>query len=155
MDGVALHLSAVHFPVLMVTWFGTSTGESVRRYAQWLGRMGDRAEVEGTQFVLLGDTTSLESRPGPEVRRVLLQVVDQIAADYPQSFLGGTTVMTHPLMRAALIMVMTLSRRPFEMKAARDMTQAIERTFELLDAAGVPRPPGLDASTYQPPPRPE
>lgn len=151
---VALHLNSVHFPVLCVTWFGRPTIDSVRRYGAWLHRMATRAEEQGTQIVLLGDVTALDGRPGPEVRKAMGETIIGLAEQHPHGLLGGTTIVGDPLMRAALIIVVALSRRKLVLKPVKTFEQALARTHELLDAAGIERPPGLDAATYQQPERP-
>jgi hypothetical protein len=151
---VALHLDARWFPVLVATWFGRTTVGAVERYAAWLDRMGVRAEAEGTRLVILGDTTRLEDRPGPDVRTAMAATIEGLQARHPGRFLGGSTIVAQPVMRAVLLMVLALTRRALDIKPVKDFEQALERTFALLDEAGIPRPAGLDAASYQGPARP-
>lgn len=151
---VALHLDARWFPVLVVTWFGIPTTGAVARYSLWLDRMGLRAEAEGTRLVIVGDTTRLEERPGPEVRTAMVAAIEGLAERHAGRFLGGATIIGQPVMRAVLTMVLVLSRRTLDMKPVKDMGSALARAFELLDHARIPRPPGLDAATFRSPARP-
>lgn len=152
--GVALHLEARWFPVLVVTWFGTASGGAVERYAAWLDRMGERAKAADTRLVIVGDITRLEERPGPEVRAAMAAAIDRLQARHPQRFLGGSNIIAQPVMRAVLLMVLALTRRTLDMKPVKDLEQALARTFALLDEAGIPRPAGLDAASYRSPARP-
>lgn len=151
---VALHLDARWFPVLIVTWFGLPVIGGVERYVTWLDRMAARAKVEDTRLVILGDTTRLEERPGPEVRAEMAAAIEGLQARHPGRFLGGSTIVAQPVMRAVLLMVLALTRRVLDMKPVKDFEQALERTFALLDEAGIPRPAGLDLASYRSPARP-
>jgi hypothetical protein len=150
---VALHLSARHFPVLVATWFGVPNPEIIARYSDWLDGMGARAEVEGTKLVILGDTTELEGRPGPEVRRAMANALERLQARHPGRVVGITTIIGQPMMRAVITMVLAITRQKVNLKPVKDVQQALARTFELLDEAAIPRPAGLD-STYRRPARP-
>lgn len=152
--GVALHLDARWFPVLIATWFGVPTTGVVERYAAWLDRMADRARDEGTKLVIMGDTTRLEERPGPDVRTTMAAAIGSLQARHPGRFLGGSTIVEGPVMRAVLLMVLALTRRALDMRPVRDLEHAFVRTFALLDEAGIPRPAGLDAKSYRSPARP-
>lgn len=150
----ALHLDARHFPVLLVTWFGVPDPQLVERYVDWLLRMADRAVAEGTRIVVLGDTTGMEERPGPEMRRAMATGIDRIMSAHPGTLLGVTSVIGQPVMRAVITMVLAITRRQLDLRPVKDLAHGLARTFELLDAAGIPRPPGLDAATHRRPERP-
>lgn len=152
---VALHLDARWYPVLVVTWFGTASTTAVDRYVAWLERMGTRAEAQGTKLVIVGDTSRLDERPGPDVRTAMAAAIDRLVARHRGTFLGGSTIIAQPVMRAVLLMVLALTRRTLDMKPVKDLEQALARTFELLDGAGIPRPAGLDAASFQSPARPK
>jgi len=151
---VALHLSAQHFPVLIATWFGVPTPPVVDHLAAWLERMCARAEAEDTRVTFLGDTSGMEQQPGPEVRRAIAVGIERVLARYPGRFIGVTTIVGPPMMRAVIIMVLALTRSKLNWKPVKDMPQALARSFALLDEAGIPRPRGLDATTYRRPSRP-
>lgn len=154
LPGVGLHMEARWFPVLVATWFGTASVSAVERYATWLARMGARAEAGGTRIVILGDITRLEQRPGPDVRAAMAAAIDGLVTRHPGRFLGGSTIVGQPIMRAVLLMVLALTRRSLDMRPVRDLEEGIARSFALLDGAGIPRPPGLDAASYRSPERP-
>jgi hypothetical protein len=154
LPAIALHLEARWFPVLVATWFGVASVGVVERYVAWLDRMGQRAEAEGTRLVLVGDTTRLEDRPGPDVRAAMAAAIDRLTTRHPGRFLGGSTIVAQPVMRAVLLMVLALTRRTLDMKPVKDLEHALARTFALLDQAGIPRPAGLDAASYRAPARP-
>ena len=154
LPGVAAHLEARWFPVLIATWFGLPAVGTVERYIAWLERMAARAADEDTRLVIIGDVTRLEDRPGPEVRAEMAAAIEGLQARNPGRFLGGSTIVGSPLMRAVLLMVMALTRRALDLKPVKDFEQALERTFELLDEAGIPRPAGLDLASYRSPERP-
>jgi hypothetical protein len=151
---VALHLDARWFPVLIVTWFGHPVVGGIDRYVAWLDRMAARARAEDTKLVILGDTSRLEDRPGPEVRTAMAAAIEGLLARNPGRFLGGSTIVAQPVMRAVLLMVLALTRRVLDMKPVKDFEQALERTFALLDEAGIPRPAGLDLASHRSPTRP-
>ncbi len=150
----AMHLSARHFPVLVATWFGRPNPEIVAYYADWLERLGDRAAVANTRIVVLGDTTGLEERPGPEVRRAMANALDRLEARHPDRVAGVTTVISSPFMRAVVSMVLAITRSRLDIRPVKDIAQGFERTIALLDAAGLPRPPGFDLAAYRRPDRP-
>jgi hypothetical protein len=148
---VALHLDARWFPVVVATWFGVATARAVERYGGWLERMGARAGAADTQVVIVGDTTRLQERPTPEVRVTMAAMIERLTARHPDRFLGGSTIIGDPVMRAVLAMVLALTRRKLDMRPVKDMRQALARTFALLDQAGIPRPQGLDVETFRSP----
>lgn len=152
---VALHLDARAFPVLVVTWFGSPSAEAVERYTAWLERMGARAEAEGTKLVIVGDTTRLDERPGPDVRTVMAAAIDRLQHRHPGTFLGGSMIVAQPVMRAVLFMVLALTRRKLDMQPVKDLEHAFTRSFGLLEAAGIGRPAGLDPASFRSPARPE
>lgn len=150
----AMHLDARHFPVLMVTWFGKANPELVEYYGDWLERMGARAAVAATQLVVLGDTTALEERPGPEVRRAMARAMDRMQARFPGRVAGVTTVISSPVMRAVITMVLAITRHKLDVKPVKDLSEGFARTLALLEVAGIPRPAGFDEASYQRPERP-
>ncbi len=152
-SGAALHMSAEHFPVVIVTWFGSPSADMVPEYIGWLTKQGQRAADEDTKLVLLGDTAAIEVQPGPEMRRAMVRAVRDFADAYPQ-FLGGATVVSNPLVRTALRMALMLLPKSFDFKPARTVEQALEHAFGLLDAAQVARPPRLKSTDYRRPVRP-
>jgi hypothetical protein len=137
-----------------VTWFGHPVVGAIDRYVAWLDRMAARARAEDTKLVILGDTSRLEDRPGPEVRAAMAAAIEGLQARNPGRFLGGSTIVAQPVMRAVLLMVLALTRRVLDMKPVKDFEQGLERTFALLDEAGIPRPAGLDLASYRSPTRP-
>ena len=145
LPAVAVHLSARHFPVIIATWFGT-------HLSAWFERMCARAEAEGTKIVFIGDTTDMEQQPGPEVRRTMAQGIQRVLTKHPGRLLGVTTIVGPPMMRAVIIMVLALTRDKLNWKPVKNLQQALERSFSLLDEAKVSRPEGLDAKTYRRPP---
>lgn len=152
---VAIHLGARHFPVLVVTWFGAPNPSIVDRYAQWLERMGERADAEGTKLVIVGDTTGMVGRPGPDVRRAMAAAIERVQLRHPGRVLGVTSIVAQPVMRAVFTMVLAITRQKLDIELVKNVPQALERTFALLDAAKIPRPEGLDATRYQRPARPQ
>ena len=71
---------------------------------------------------------------------------------HPGRLLGVTTIVGPPMMRAVIIMVLALTRDKLNWKPVKNLQQALERSFSLLDEAKVSRPEGLDAKTYRRPP---
>ncbi len=154
LPGLVLHLSAEHFPALLVTWFGVPRVELVERYSQWLLRMAARAEAEGTKLAILDNTASLDGLPGPEVRRAMATAMEGLTTSHPGVLLGAVVVMTNPFMRAAVTMVLAISRQEFEVKPQKDLGQGVAHVLSLLERAGIARPAGLDPQTYRAPERP-
>lgn len=151
---VAVHLSARHFPVIIATWFGVPNPAVITHLSAWFERMCTRAEAEGSKVVFIGDTTDMEQQPGPEVRRAIAEGVQRVLAQHPGRLLGITTIVGPPMMRAVIIMVLALTRDKLNWKPVKNLQQALERSFALLDEAKIPRPEGLDAATYRRPPQP-
>ncbi|MEM9453865.1 MAG: hypothetical protein AAGF11_06775 [Myxococcota bacterium] len=152
--GVTVYLSAEHFPVLIPTWFGNPSVPSVERFIDWLDRMAARAKQEGTKVVLMGDLTQAQ-RPSPEVRRALAHALDRFHGRNGDGFLGGSTIIGQPLMRAVVIMVLALTRTQINFRPVKSLAAAFERTRRLLDAAGIAWPEGLDPDTYERPKPPK
>jgi hypothetical protein len=150
----ALHLSARYYPVVVATWFGVLDPSIVDRYGAWLERMGERAAARSERLVIIGDVTGLEARPDPDVRRAMAAAIERLQTRHPGRILGVSTIIGSPVMRAVINMVLAITRQKLDLKPVKDMEQAIVRTLELLEGAGIPRPQGLDATTYQRPTRP-
>lgn len=144
LPGVAMHLDATYFPVLCATWFGVPSVKVVEGYVRWIDRMASRAEAEGTKIALLGDSTRIEGRPGPEIRRAMGRELSAFADRHPGTMLGGATVIGDPLMRAVISVVVALSRREFRLKPVRSFDKAVARVREVLTEAGIPMPAGLE-----------
>lgn len=151
---IALALDVQHFPVLIVTWFGVPVPALVPRYAGWLERMAARAKAESTRLVLIDDVTGLTARPDPETRRAMARALRRFGTEHPVQLLGATVVVRNPFVRAAITVVMSISRRPFEVKPARDMERALAHARALIEQAGQSWPEGLDAKRYRRPDRP-
>lgn len=149
-----MHLNAEHFPVLLPTWFGNPSVPSVECFIDWLDRMAARAKQEGTKVVLMGDLTQAQ-RPTPEVRRALARSLDRFEARNGDGFIGGSTIIGQPLMRAVVTMVLALTRVKIDFRPVKSLAAAFERTRRLLDAAGIPWPEGLDPDTYERPKLPQ
>ena len=152
--GVMLHLSARHFPVLIVTWFGMPSVGVAERYVDWIDRMAARAKEEGTKVVILGDTTD-SGQPSPEVRRAMARALERLAERNGDGFIGGTTIINNPFVRAAITIVLTLVRAKIDFKPVRSVEAAFERIQDLLHREGIPWPEGLDPQTYERPPPPD
>lgn len=144
LPGVAMHLDATFFPVLCATWFGTPSVEVVEAYIGWIDRMATRADAEGTKLVLLGDSSRIEGRPGPEIRRAMGKAISGLTNRHPGTLLGGATVIGDPLMRAVISIIVALSRRGFRLTPVRSYDKAVESVREILTEAGIPVPDGLD-----------
>lgn len=155
-DGVSIVLNPEHFPVVVATWFGTPTHAVVDAYLQWLSGVTKRAQEEGTRFVVIGDTTGMDERPGPELRRHLASAIDKFQAEAGDTVLGVMTIFSNPLMRAVVTMTLFITQRQLQLVPVKGMAEAIDRARELLRQAGVEPPAGLDAETYRRPadPRP-
>lgn len=143
-----------HYPILFVTWFGIPTPAVVTGYTEWLFRMAERARSEGTRFVVIGDTTSMGGRPGPDVRRLLAQAMDDVTERTGDRFLGALTIIDGGLMRAVVTMTLYLARKKFAITPVRSLAEALPKAYEILDKAGQARPPGLDLETYERPSHP-
>ncbi|MEM9459858.1 MAG: hypothetical protein AAGF11_37120 [Myxococcota bacterium] len=151
---IALVLDVQHFPVLIVTWFGVPVPALVPRYTDWLMRIVARAETESTRLVLIDDVVGLTERPDPEARRTMAQALKSVSDEHAERLLGASVVVSNPFVRAAITVVMSLTRRPFDIKPARDMEQALAHARRMLEQAGLTWPEGLDAKSYRRPDRP-
>lgn len=140
-DG-ALHVDETHFPVVMLKWFGAPSRAAVEAYRAAVARAVERARGESTRIFIIGDPSEAE-RPGPEARRELSQLATHIADEHGDRLLGGATIIPNALMRAAFIMVMSMSRRSLGFRPVKGLDRAVALAFEALDAAGIERPPTL------------
>ena len=140
-----------HHPVLFVTWFGAPTTAVVDAYSKWLSELSARARDEQTRFVIIGDSTRLSERPNPTIRRQMAEAVNRFEDDANNALLGVLTIIDSAMMRTAIKMTVYLTRGTFPIAPVKDLDEALTRAFALLDEAGLPRPEGLDASTYRPP----
>lgn len=152
--GVTLHLSTQYFPIVIATWFGVPSVNIIERYGAWLNRMADRAKKQGTKVVLLGDFTTA-ARPTPEVRRAMATAIERLTERHGDGFLGGSTIIGQPLMRAVVTMVLALTRQKIDFKPVKSLAAGFERTRQLMDAAGIPWPEGFDPKTYERPQGPQ
>ncbi|MEM7152581.1 MAG: hypothetical protein AAF799_07055 [Myxococcota bacterium] len=143
-----------HYPILFVTWFGMPTSAVVHGYTEWLGRMAERARREGNRFVVIGDTTDMGGRPGPETRRVLAEGIDRVTAEVGDTFLGSLTIIDGAFMRAVITMTLYLTRRGLTLIPVRSLAEALPKAFAMLEEAGVPGPTGLTLDTYERPSHP-
>jgi len=150
----AIVLSAEHYPVLLITWFGDPTLATAEAYASWLERMARRARAAGDDFVIVGDTSRVRSKASPELRQNMasgLETFQQIAGDH---LLGVFTVVTNGVTRTIIRMTLYLTRRKLPFTPAKTMDEALNLALARLDEAGVPRPAGLDPARYTAPSHP-
>lgn len=71
-----------------------------------------------------------------------------------EGFLGGSTIIAQPLMRAVITVVLALTREPIDFKPVKSAEAGFERTRQLLADAGIPWPEGFDPATYRRPEAP-
>lgn len=141
-DGV-LRTDTSHFPVVLLSWHGNPTVESVEITREWLDRMLDRAKRESTKLYLINDTSDAQV-PKPQLRRSLSSLVHHLHDNHGDTLLGGSVIVPSALLRATFIMVSALARLDVGFRPAKGLDQALERAFAALDEAGVERPASLE-----------
>ncbi len=150
----AVILSAEHLPVVFVTWFGRPSSKAVETYAEWMVEQARRAHESQSPFIIIGDTTAVDGHPGPVLRRQMANVLNDVRKAAGESLLHIFTVIDNMTLRTIVKMTTFLIRRELPSMAVRDLEDALNRAFQVLDEAGVPRPEGLDPTTYRSPDHP-
>lgn len=139
-----------YLPLVISVWRGQANMET----AQWHG--GQHTEVvqelvgRGQKFVLINDASDAE-RPPPAVRKYFAEYAEAGSDEEEALGLATIVVLSSPVMRGALTAVGWVSERAARIDTAATMRAALERGLKALDAAGVPRPEGLDPANYTPP----
>jgi len=140
--------------VLLVTWFGEPTSTVVDVYAEWMTAQARQARDTQTRFIIIGDTTRVDGRPSPDMRRLMAQALQDVQDVAGDSLLRIFTVIDSALLRTVINMTMYLMRQKLPFSSARSIDDALSRALALLDEFGIPRPDGLDPATYEPPGHP-
>ncbi len=134
-------------PVVVVTFSGTNNLEACRWFAARHTEVMRAALNGGERIVLITDARRVV-RPSPEVRRFFAEWSSSIPPELHAVSLGSVSVVDNPPLRGALTAVSWISARARKVVAVPTMEEAVALAFELLDAAGVPRPVGLRATDY-------
>lgn len=145
----SLTLDSRYFPIVVGTWVGAMTTQTVRTGTAWVDRMAERARREDVAFVLISDTTRLTEKPRVELRNEFAACIDRINEHDPGRFLRLVVVVRHRMMRAFLAMLLWMLKRKFRISTTGTIDDALTTARALLEAAGVPHPEGLDPSTYR------
>lgn len=148
----ALTMDDRWFPVVIGTWWG-DIAPCIDAYFAWYDRQLSRAQAEGVKLVLVVDALDIR-RPTSAARKRLVTESDARAAVNQARVAGMFVVLHGAFLMGVLASVVTLVRGGLRLSSVSDVPTALGRALVKLDLAGVPRPPGLDATAYQRPRRP-
>ena len=138
-------------PVLISIWRGRSELENVKWHWAEHNAIIEEFVRRGQRFVLVSDASEAE-RPSPTVRKFFADSSDASPKEWADFTLANYVVFTSAVMRGTLTAISWVSERAARIKTAASVQEAIERALADLDAAGIPRPAGLDPANYRPPP---
>ncbi len=139
-----------HLPVLIVTFMGTTNLQACEWFGARYGEVLEAAHARGEKVVSISDA-SRANRPPPEVRRFFAEWMGTIPDHLNEATLASIAVITNPLMRGAMTAIGWINEDVRDVVSVPSLEQGIERAMAMLDAAGVPRPTGLDAASYRVP----
>ncbi len=139
-----------YLPVLISVWSGQANMETARWFKAENQTQMEAIVARGQPYVMISDASNAE-RPQPAVRKYFAELSDDAVEGSEALSLGNYVVITNAVIRGALTAIGWISERAARMTSVASMQEAIERALADLDAAGVPRPPGLDPATYRPP----
>ncbi len=134
-------------PIYIMRW----TGPTSLAAAEWgLDHVTAAAAAENRRAgrgITISDATYVE-RPTPEVRKYLATRADAITRESKGVLFSSYLVIANPLVRGVSIAVGWLSENARGVKHVGTIEEAIAGALRDLDAARIPRPPGLDPRTY-------
>ena len=139
-----------YLPVLISVWIGQADMENARWYNAENRRVMQELVDRGQPYVMISDAAAAE-RPTPAVRKYFAELADDNVEGSEVLSLANYVVITSAVMRGALTAIGWISERAARINSVGSLQEAIERALMDLDAAGVPRPDGLDPVSYRPP----
>jgi hypothetical protein len=137
-------------PIVITIWSGRANIEAARWHTELQEQDMQKAVAKGQKLISISDATKAE-RPGPEVRKFW---ADSLASTTPEQEAGTLStyvVISSAVMRGVMTAIGWLSERARSIKSEPTLADAIRAALEDLDAAGIPRPAGLDPDGYTPP----
>ena len=138
-----------HIPVVIYLWSGATTVELASWHMAENERICAELVARKQKFVLVSDA-SASDRPSPAVRKVFAEAVERTPDSHGEFTLGNIVVISSPLMRGAMTALSWVTTKMAKMDTVATMQEGLERALGELDAAGVPRPEGLDPANYCP-----
>lgn len=154
-SGDAIATDDTYFPILVATFVGAPTEETIRPYFAWLDRMLARAARERVPLVNVTDS-GLSGVPSAQARRLIADLTkawEQSGAG-PRVPVTSYVVVENTAIRGALRVLGWLHG---DLRAVNVATakEALDHALEDLARAKVAAPPGLNPSRWQRPARPK
>ena len=128
------------FPLVLVTWTGTVTAESIRSLIEESNRIAARAEKAGVSTVTIHDSRK-QGRPSPETRVLMADLTKATAVSHS---LGEVVVLDSAALRGVLTAISWVAPGAIrKVKTVASLDDAYAKAAELFKAAGqaVPAPP--------------
>ena len=152
-NGDSIVFDETWFPVVIATWYGKASEESVRAYYERLGAALARAQAEGLVLVNVVDSAKAEV-PSAEIRRL----ITELTVVWEKQGADPTTVRAFVVIESAAIrgVIHVLNWLHGGMRSVNvaSLEQAVAASIEALRAAGQPVPAGLAPAKVQRPARP-
>lgn len=140
-----------HHPVIVTTWFGEATIDTVDQYYDWLGPRLAKARARGERLVLLNDTFAVE-RPTPMVRKRLAEKTKAQNQDHGRAMVGSVVVIESALIRGAVTALGWILPSLADSEFVGSLEEAIDRSIAILDREGIRAPSGLRSYRRPAPP---
>ena len=130
------------------------SGKSGLDAAKWHNELQreelDALAAKGQKLISISDATQAE-RPSPEVRKYWAESLAETTPERDAATLATYVVINSAVMRGVMTAIGWLSERARAIKSVSSLSDAIRDALADLDAAGIPRPAGLDPDSYTPP----
>ncbi|MEZ4340370.1 MAG: hypothetical protein R3B82_27435 [Sandaracinaceae bacterium] len=136
-------------PIIVVVWEGQTTLEAAKWGMEQQQRVMSELTRRRERFILVSDASGAH-RPSPEVRRFFATASEEQPVELRRHALSSYVVLSSGLMRGVMTAVGWLSEAARSVRSVATLREALERSLEDLDAAGVTRPEGLDPTSYDP-----
>ncbi len=152
----AIVLDTTHFPVVMSTWFGRASAETVRPFYAALGAALERARREGLVLINVVDSAHAEV-PSADVRRL----ISELTETWEKDGAGPDTVRAFVVVENAAIrgvlQVLSWMHPTGAMKSVNvaSLDAAVKAAIEALRATGQETPSGFAVGRLTRPARPQ
>lgn len=154
-DDDAIVIDTTHFPIVISTWFGRASPESVRPFYAELQRSLDRARRERTLLISLVDSAHAQA-PSADVRRL----ISELTETWEKNGAAPTTVRAIVVVENAAIrgvlQVLSWMHATGSMKSdnVASLDAAVSAATSALRGGGHDVPPGFAPGRITRPPRP-
>ncbi|MBN8616220.1 MAG: hypothetical protein J0L92_36860 [Deltaproteobacteria bacterium] len=154
-DDDVIVLDTTHFPVVLSTWFGRASAESIRPFYAALDTALERARREGKLLVNVVDSAQAEV-PTAEVRRLISELTDA----WEKKGAGPDTVKAFVVVENAAIrgvlQVLSWMHPSGGMKSVNvpSLAAAVTAAIEAMRERGIEPPPTFTVGRITRPTRP-